>query len=195
MSKLELGPIYAASYSWSDHDTLRRLMAGTPHPLRVAVEVAAGPNLAVARALAEIAAGILYVPVDLQERHLRLLTGRAGLLHVSPLLAQASNLPLDCGCAGLVIFHHAIDDICESEGEIGLWRVVSEAVRVLAPQGRMIFCHCVLAYDQATRLVSLPQVWSMLRGMGDWRIHQERGRLLDWMVVDGQTCQGRGQHG
>lgn len=126
--------VYRATYSWADEGELRRAFALTSRPTPTVVDVAAGPNAAPGTVLAHHAPGSLYVPLDSEPRHLLLLREALGE-RAQPVLGRRSCLPFRGASLDVVLYHHGIDDVYETEGRDGLQRSLGEAWRVLRRGG------------------------------------------------------------
>ncbi len=180
--------VYRATYSWTDEGELRRAFALASRPTPTVVDVAAGPNAAPGTALAQHAPGSLYVPLDSEPRHLLLLREALGE-RAQPVLGRGSCLPFRGASLDVVLYHHGIDDVYETEGRDGLQRSLGEAWRVLCPGGLVIASHCEFAYDPATEAVSLDDIEGELVPRGGEVVLRAAGARMHWLVVRKPTLE------
>ena len=174
--------VYRTAYSWTDEAVLRRALSLASVPIRTAVDVAAGPNTGPGSVLARLAPRALYLPLDPEAGHLRLLREALGG-GVQPVRARGSRLPFRSGSVDVVLYHHGIDDVYETEGREGLHRSLREAWRVIRPGGLVVASHCVFAYDEASKAVSLDEVEGELAPLGAEVLRRTSGSRMDWLVL------------
>lgn len=174
--------VYRSTYFWTDEAELRRAFALAPSSAPTVVDVAAGPNTAPAAVLASQAPGALYIPLDPEPRHLRLLREALGG-RTRPVRARGSRLPFRRGSVDVVLYHHGIDDVYETEGREGLRRSLGEAWRVIRPGGLVVASHCVFSYDEASRTVSLDEVEEELGRRGAEVVLRRAASRMDWLIL------------
>lgn len=183
---------YRATYHWTDERELRQALALAPSGAPAVVDVAAGPNAGPGTVLTRQFPGALYTPLDPEAGHLRLLQEALGD-RVLPVLGRGSCLPFRTGSRDVVLYHHGIDDVYETEGREGLLRSLAEAWRVLRPEGVVVASHCEFSYDPSTREVSLEQVEAALTARGGRVVLRAAGQRMDWLVVR-KPSRGSGCH-
>lgn len=174
--------VYRATYSWTDESELRQAFALASRPTFAVVDVAAGPNAAPGTVLAQEAPGSLYVPLDSEPRHL-LLLGRTLGPRAQPAVGRGSSFPFRTASLDVVLYHHGIDDVYETEGRDGLQRSLAEAWRALRPGGLVIASHCEFSYDAATEAVSLDDIEAELVARGGEVALRAAGARMDWLVI------------
>ena len=174
---------YQQHYSWGDPDILRDVLRKFGDGHLCAVDVACGPNVVVYEALLDRDASFIYVAVDIDPYHLGLQRCAAGNAHAYRVCASSSCLPLKTGSVDLFIFHHAIDDILETEGMAGIELSLQASLRVTRNGGLIIFSHCVFESDEFTKKVSLADVEEILAKTGRFGLEKRSGRQQDWLIV------------
>jgi len=174
--------LYEATYSWTDEAELRQALTLAPQPCPKVVDIAAGPNVGPGTVVTRQAPGALYIPLDPEPRHLMLLRQALGA-RVQPVLGRGSCLPFRANSLDVVLYHHGIDDVYETEGREGLRRSLDEAWRVLRPEGVVVASHCQFSYDPATQETSLDEVEAQLEALGGEVALRASGDRMDWLVV------------
>ena len=174
--------VYQATYHWTDERELRQAFALIPGRSPLVVDVAAGPNTGPATVLAQALPEALYIPLDTQAEHLRLLRETLEK-QAEPVLARGSCLPFRSASLDVILYHHGVDDVYETEGRAGLHRSLVEAWRALRPEGAVIACHCEFSYDPSTREVSLDEVEAQLTALGGNVVLSVAGPRMDWLVI------------
>jgi len=173
---------YRSTYFWTDEGELSRAFGLAPVPCPIVVDVAAGPNSAPGMVLAKLAPGSLYVPLDPEGHHLRLLCRELGG-RCSPVLGRGSCFPFPGRSVDVVLYHHGIDDVYETEGRGGLQRSLREAWRTLRPDGLVVVGHCVFSYDPSTKEVSVEEVARQLTALGGEIAFRSKGARMEWLAV------------
>jgi hypothetical protein len=92
-------------------------------------------------------------------------------------------LPLKSASIDLFFFHHAIDDILETEGMGGVESALNESLRVTPPGGVIAFSHRVFEYDEFTKKISLGDIETLLAGIGSFDKKRCHGGQQDWLIV------------
>ena len=179
MSELRFG----FSYNWSDHELLEEWLAETVPADGVVFEIASGPNTCMPWALARLGRGARYIAVELDWEHLLLQRASLNRQPYLLLLADGCSLPLADGCADVAVFHHAIDDVFETRGKVGVQQAVFEAARALRPGGYAMFSHCALAGDDATFGIDLDFAMQVSAESGLIEVRRACKPAQDWLLV------------
>lgn len=174
---------YDRHYSWGDADILWEILRRFDNRHLCAVDVACGPNVIVPRTLLKRDAPFTYVAVDIDLHHLDI--QRRGIRNdeACSICAASSDLPLKTGSVSLFIFHHAIDDILETQGLAGIELSLKESLRVTTEGGVLAFSHCVFDYDRFTKKISLDDIETILAKSGSFEFEKRRGTQQDWLIV------------
>jgi Trm112p-like protein len=169
-------------YLWSDLSHFEDMLRPILRPGHIVVEVCSGPNIVVPHLLHEIQPECMYISVGRDGSHLKMQRSGAHLKFLS-VKGDTTALMLDNGCADMVVFHHAINDIWLSRGIEGICRSLDEAARVVRDGGVMIFSHCEMDWDPSTKEVSLDQVKTHLERQRGYSFEASRGPMQDWLLV------------
>lgn len=171
-------------YLWSDLSHFANMLSSLLRPGHIVVEVCSGPNIVVPYLLHAIQPECRYISVGRDVSHLKMQRSGANLEFLS-VKGDSSALMLEDGCADMVVFHHAINDIWLSRGIEDVHRSLDEAARVLASKGVMIFSHCEMDWDPSTKETSLNQIKEYLqrRQQNIYSFEASRGPMQDWLLV------------
>jgi len=169
-------------YLWSDLSHFERMLRSAVRPGHLVVEVCSGPNIVLPYLLHGIQAGCRYISVGRDVSHLKMQRRGAHLEFIS-VKGDSTALMLDNGCADMVVFHHAINDIWLSRGMEGVYQSLDEAARVVRSGGVMIFSHCEMDWDPSTKEMSLDHVKRHLEQQNAYSFEASRGAMQDWLLV------------
>ena len=171
-------------YLWSDLSHFEHILRAILRPGHIVVEVCSGPNIVVPYLLRAIQPECRYISIGRDVSHLKMQRNGAHLEFLS-VKGDSTALMLDDGCADVVVFHHAINDIWLSRGIEGVHQSLDEAARVLASTGAMIFSHCEMDWDPSTQETSLNQVKQYLQRQRQniYSFEASRGPMQDWLLV------------
>jgi len=174
---------YNNHYCWGDPDILRQIVSAFGDGHLCVVDVACGPNVTVPRTLFKRGAPFTYVAVDIDAHHLHVQRRAIRDAHVHTICGSSSALPLKASSVNLFIFHHAIDDILETEGMAGIESSIKESLRVTTVSGAIVLSHCVFDADEFTKKISLRDIERLLLDNGPLKIEKRRAKQQEWLIA------------